>query len=146
MPLIKCPECNHDISDKATACPHCGYPMNTPTSTKPRVRNGKPTKLPNGFGCVYKLPGKRRNPFRAIKTDKWIYDPVTGKSKQVRFTIGYYPTREAAMIALSNYNENPYDIKGARNISQRFLIIPVCGPSRRHTLIVTIFIKCGCGI
>ncbi len=111
MPLIKCPECNHDISDKATACPHCGYPMNTPTSTKPRVRNGKPTKLPNGFGCVYKLPGKRRNPFRAIKTDKWIYDPVTGKSKQVRFTIGYYPTREAAMIALSNYNENPYDIK-----------------------------------
>jgi hypothetical protein len=24
--LIKCPECNGDVSDKAAACPHCGYP------------------------------------------------------------------------------------------------------------------------
>lgn len=109
--LITCPECGNSISDKALSCPHCGYPMNRPTSAKPRVKNGKPAKLPNGFGTIYKLPGKRRNPWRACKTDKWIYDPSTGKSKQVRFTIGYYPTREAAMIALSNYNENPYDIK-----------------------------------
>ena len=50
MALLKCPECNHNVSDKAAACPHCGYPMNSPTSTKPRIRNGKPTKLPNGFG------------------------------------------------------------------------------------------------
>ena len=25
MTLIKCPECNKNISDKAEACPHCGY-------------------------------------------------------------------------------------------------------------------------
>ena len=25
--LITCPECNNNISDKATSCPHCGYPM-----------------------------------------------------------------------------------------------------------------------
>ena len=25
MALIKCPECNKNISDKAEACPHCGY-------------------------------------------------------------------------------------------------------------------------
>lgn len=111
MALIKCPECKHDISDKAISCPHCGYPMNSPTSTKPRIRNGKPTKLPNGYGTIYKLPGKRSKPFRAVKTDKWILDPITGKCKQIRFTIGYYPSREEAMIALANYNENPYDIK-----------------------------------
>ena len=110
MALIKCPECSREISDKAISCPNCGYPMNTPTSPKPRVKNGKPTKLPNGFGTIYKLPGKRTKPFRAVKTDKWIYDTVTGKSKQIRFTIGYYSTREEAMIALSNYNQNPYDI------------------------------------
>ena len=23
--LIKCPECNHDVSDTATTCPNCGY-------------------------------------------------------------------------------------------------------------------------
>lgn len=25
MALIKCPECNNDISDSAKTCPHCGY-------------------------------------------------------------------------------------------------------------------------
>jgi len=31
MALINCPECSRDISDKATSCPHCGFPM-TPKS------------------------------------------------------------------------------------------------------------------
>ena len=111
MALLKCPECRHDVSDKALTCPNCGYPMNMPSSSKPRIRNGKPTKLPNGYGTIYKMSGKRSKPYRAMKTDKWIIDHVTGKSKQIRFTIGYYQSREDAMIALANYNENPYDIK-----------------------------------
>lgn len=111
MALLKCPECRHDVSDKALTCPNCGYPMNMPSSSKPRIRNGKPTKLPNGYGTIYKMSGKRSKPYRAMKTDKWIIDPVTRKSKQIRFTIGYYQSREDAMIALANYNENPYDIK-----------------------------------
>ena len=109
--LLKCPECTHDVSDKAAACMNCGYPMNSPTSTKPRIRNGKPTKLPNKYGSIYKLPGKRRKPFRAVKTSGWIFDTTTNKKRQERFTIGYYATREEAMIALADYNANPYDIK-----------------------------------
>lgn len=27
MALIKCPECDLSISDKAAACPNCGYPL-----------------------------------------------------------------------------------------------------------------------
>jgi hypothetical protein len=27
MPLIKCPDCHTDVSDKAAACPHCGHPI-----------------------------------------------------------------------------------------------------------------------
>ena len=27
MPLIKCPECGNKVSDKAHACPHCGFPI-----------------------------------------------------------------------------------------------------------------------
>lgn len=27
--LIKCPECAHDVSDKAAACPYCGCPVNS---------------------------------------------------------------------------------------------------------------------
>lgn len=29
MALITCPECGKEVSDKATACPNCGYPINT---------------------------------------------------------------------------------------------------------------------
>ena len=29
MPIINCPECHHEVSDKAAACPQCGYPINT---------------------------------------------------------------------------------------------------------------------
>lgn len=27
MALIECPECGGKVSDKATACIHCGYPL-----------------------------------------------------------------------------------------------------------------------
>lgn len=27
MALIKCPECGHDVSSNATACPNCGNPV-----------------------------------------------------------------------------------------------------------------------
>ena len=25
MAIIKCPECGHDVSNKASSCPNCGY-------------------------------------------------------------------------------------------------------------------------
>lgn len=28
MALIRCPECEAEVSDKATSCPKCGYPIN----------------------------------------------------------------------------------------------------------------------
>lgn len=28
MALIKCPECNHEVSEKAPTCPKCGHPIN----------------------------------------------------------------------------------------------------------------------
>ena len=31
MALLKCPECGKEISDKATSCPNCGYPINAAT-------------------------------------------------------------------------------------------------------------------
>lgn len=27
MALVNCPECNESVSQKASVCPHCGYPM-----------------------------------------------------------------------------------------------------------------------
>jgi integrase len=68
-------------------------------------------RLPNGFGNVSKLSGARRNPWRARKTIGWEIDEVTKVAKQVYVTIGYYPTRQLALQALSDYNKNPYDLE-----------------------------------
>lgn len=68
-------------------------------------------KLPNGYGTVYKLSGKRRNPYIARKTIGWNYDEKTKKKKQICQTIGYFPTRAKALQALADYNQNPYDLE-----------------------------------
>lgn len=68
-------------------------------------------KLANGMGSVYKQGGKRRNPWIARKTKGWEIDETTGRTKQRYLTIGYFPTRQEALTALMNYNQNPYDIE-----------------------------------
>jgi ribosomal protein L37E len=50
MALINCPECNREISDKAEACPHCGFPvakLATPLTPKPTQND-----LPNSVECL----------------------------------------------------------------------------------------------
>lgn len=67
-------------------------------------------KLPNGFGSVYKLSGKRRRPWVATKTLGWQFDEKGQKVKQIQKPIGYFATRQEAMTALVQYNDNPYDL------------------------------------
>lgn len=38
MALIECPECHKQISDKAEACPNCGYPINKQNNTNNQVQ------------------------------------------------------------------------------------------------------------
>ena len=59
-------------------------------------------KLPNGYGSVYKLSGKRRCPYRAIITERWQRNAETGKFIQKRKTIGYYETKALALEALAD--------------------------------------------
>lgn len=68
-------------------------------------------RLPNGFGSVYKLSGNRRNPWAARKTTGWTYDESKGQSRPIYQFVGYYPTRQEALIALSDYNKDPYDLQ-----------------------------------
>lgn len=67
-------------------------------------------KLPNGFGSVYKLSGKRRNPWCARKTTGWTWNEEKQKSFPIYEFIGYYPTRQDALTALVDYNKDPYDL------------------------------------
>ncbi|WP_424001474.1 zinc ribbon domain-containing protein [Maribacter sp. IgM3_T14_3] len=49
MALIKCVECNSEISDKAVFCPNCGYTKNQ--DTRPVQREGCFLQTLNG-GCM----------------------------------------------------------------------------------------------
>lgn len=69
-------------------------------------------RLPNGFGSAAKIGGdkRRRNPWRARVTDGWEWNEEKGKAVQKFITIGYYPSKKAALQALSDYHKNPVAI------------------------------------
>lgn len=62
-------------------------------------------KLPNGYGAIMKLSGRRRKPYAVRITTGW-----TDEGRQIRKYLGYYKTRQEAMKALADYNENPFDL------------------------------------
>ncbi|WP_312432712.1 zinc-ribbon domain-containing protein [Lacrimispora sp.] len=86
MSLMKCPECQEQISTHATTCPHCGYPILLPKhSTSKRGRPKKSDqqslmRLPNGYGTIKTLAGNRRQPFAAMVNPKLTLNEDTGKS------------------------------------------------------------------
>ena len=108
--LTQCPECELPVSDKATACPHCGYPMKPSEKQKKPRKSNKRRRLPNGFGQISEIKNRNlRNPFRAMVTvgktpdGKPICKPLKPES--------YFATYNDAYAALVEYNKNPYDLE-----------------------------------
>lgn len=64
----------------------------------------------NGYGGISKLSGKRRKPYWVRLTTGWEINEETGKAKQLYKTLGYFPTRREAMLALAAYHTNPMDL------------------------------------
>lgn len=122
MALIKCPECDREISDKATACPHCGYPISeqkVKRKSRGRGVKNKRKKLPNGFGSITEIKGKNlRKPFYARKT--------TGRDAAGKLVLkplkpdAYFETYDQAYTALVEYNRNPYDLDPDLTVSELY--------------------------
>lgn len=117
--LIKCTECELQVSDKALSCPHCGYPLKPDVKPK-RPRNpNKRKRLPNGFGQIVEMKGHNlRNPFRAsvtvgkTSTGRPIVKPLKPQS--------HFPTYNDAYMALVEYNRNPYDLEPSITVCQLY--------------------------
>lgn len=109
MALIKCPECELQASDKARACPHCGYPMQKDVKPQRQNKQRKRMRLPNGFGTITEMKGRNlRNPFRAmVCVGKTPYGKPIHK---ILKPTGYFKTYNEAYQALMEYNRNPYDL------------------------------------
>lgn len=67
-------------------------------------------KNPNGYGSCSRMSGNRRKPWRVRVTVGWELNEATGREKQISKTLGYFATKKDAMIALAEYNQNPYDL------------------------------------
>lgn len=109
--LIKCKECELQVSDKAISCPHCGYPINIATKS-PAKRTKKRMRLPNGFGQITKITSKNmRKPYRAMVT---IGISSSGIPKQQLLKpVSYFATYNEAYEALLEYNKNPYELQSS---------------------------------
>lgn len=71
-------------------------------------------RLPNGYGSVVKLSGKRRNPYLVRKTIGWHYDKIKDKQVQDYLIIGYAPTKVDGLQMLADYNKNPFDVSASK--------------------------------
>lgn len=118
MALIKCPECELQISDKAISCPHCGLPLKTSSahSYKPHKRR---MRLPNGFGQISEIKGRPlRKPFRAMVT---VGFTETGRPiSRILKPEGYFKTYNEAYEALVEYNKDPYTLEDAITVQELY--------------------------
>lgn len=71
-------------------------------------------KLPNGYGSVVKLSGKRRKPYLVRKTSGWHYDKEKDKQVQDFIIIGYTATKSEELQLLAEYNNSPFDTTAAK--------------------------------
>lgn len=71
-------------------------------------------RLPNGYGSVVKMSGKRRKPYMVRKTIGWHLDEAKGRQIQDFQIIGYAETRAEGLKMLAEYNQNPYDVDTAK--------------------------------
>lgn len=77
------------------------------------------SRLGNGVGSVYRLSGKRKNPWTARKT---VGCKENGQPKYKY--IGYYRTKAEAMSALMDYNKTPYSLEreSLQYLYDRFIV------------------------
>lgn len=114
--LLKCPECDLPVSDKALTCPHCGYPLIKDAKPPKRKKSKNHKRLPNGFGQISQIKGRNlRKPFRAMVT---IGKTSTGRP--ISKVFDYYETYNDAYTALVEYHKNPYDLDKSITINELY--------------------------
>lgn len=118
--LTICKECGLQVSDKAIACPHCGFPMKPEVIEKQfKYKSNKRKRLPNGFGQISEIKNRDlRKPFRAMicvgktETGRPICKPLK--------PISYFSTYNEAYAALVEYNQSPYDLSKKMTVQELF--------------------------
>lgn len=109
MAMIRCPECDQRISDRASYCPHCGNPLETPEPAPAPRENHELFDAGGGTGDA----GARR---RARKREEWsgrlgclvvlliLAGLVVGTFYYEKLTLGDYTPRESDAYTFATTN------------------------------------------
>lgn len=77
-------------------------------------------RLPNGYGTVCKMSGKRRRPWMARLKSEYSSDGM--KLTQTRQIVGYYRTKQEALEALQAYHLDPVDLADRSTFADLFAL------------------------
>ncbi len=103
MALIKCPECNHDVSEFAATCPNCGYGI-TPKLPVSRIRSNT---IPVVIICIFSV---------VILFSLYLYDTTLS-----RFTDIQFATMEEFLYG--SYQQEMLELRVKRYISIISLVV-----------------------
>lgn len=81
MAIIKCPECGHEISDKAPFCPSCGVAIAGKVVECPKCGKVYFSELSECPQCHYKKPVADKTPI--VENDNAVNTQETGKTTEV---------------------------------------------------------------
>lgn len=78
----------------------------------------KEMKRGNGTGSIYKLTDRERRKPWTVQISVGSYKKEDGSYQVKRKRLGYYATREEAVIALARYTEGPYSLQDQYTFSE----------------------------
>ncbi len=130
--LISCPECSRKVSDKALACPGCGYPIasyvtaasSSPSASCSLARSSQPaaSSIPVIPAAIPSASGRRRKKHKKLPNGFGSIQKLTGNRQRPyaaypptkefhlngspvrQEALGYFETWYAAYDSLSEYN------------------------------------------
>lgn len=121
MAIIKCPECGHEISDKAPFCPSCGVAIAGKVVECPKCGKVYFSELSECPQCHYKKPVADKTPI--VENDNAVNTQETEKTTEVEIVKPKEVNNEQPVGANNPEEANDENLKTPRNSSRNNKII-----------------------
>ena len=121
MAIIKCPECGHEISDKAPFCPSCGVAIAGKVVECPKCGKVYFSELSECPQCHYKRPVADKTPI--VENDNAVNTQETEKTTEVEIVEPKEVNNEQPVCANNPEEASDESLKTPRNSSRNNKII-----------------------